>query len=129
MQDVPDTCNFKRLGSFKGFLSVADGKVESRLNWWHRTRERREGEVSKYEMRIIMRAYLAASRMQRSPPFFWHAPCLYLSIGLCSSLLRLPFMAYEPHDPPRRFIIQRLPNRCSIQRSKFRLNSLPTFYR
>lgn len=87
---------------------------------------RGEGKVSKYEMRIIMRAYLAASRMQRSPLFFWHAPCLYLSIGLCSSLLRLPFMAYEPHDPPRRFIIQRLPNCYSIQRRKFRVKSPPS---
>lgn len=71
------------MDSCKGFLFVVAwsrmGK-SSQPSRWHRVSKRREargeGKVSKYEMRIIIRAYLAASGMQRSPPFFWHAPCL-----------------------------------------------------
>lgn len=58
-------------------------------------KERREG-VSKYEMRIIIRAYLDASGMQRSPPFFWHAPSCRPPFDRPFRLHpRLPFMAHN----------------------------------
>lgn len=110
------------MDSCKGFLFVVAwsrmGK-SSQPSRWHRVRKRREargeGKVSKYEMRIIIRAYLL-HRECNVVLRFSGTPRVYLSIGLCPSLLRLPFMAYEPYNPPRPLVIQRPPNCCFIQR-------------